>query len=204
MEATTSNMFSYYEKAWQKGSIIAGYKVADMYKNGYYVNKSYEKYKEIIEKLYRKVKNVEQLDAPLPEVFMRLAKIRTEEGNTEEALRLYDYAKDFLAQRIQMHSSSENLNTMKQITNDIYQLREFDEEDIWLYDLYYLPKRPVLISFCFEGSEHEILAIMEDEGIAIRFDEKWFRTVDEFFQHASLDGELLTKLYSELYLFDVR
>jgi hypothetical protein len=94
-------------------------------------------------------------------------------------------------------SSSEDLNTMKQIINDIYQIREFDEEDIWLYDLYYLLKKPALISFCFEGNDHEILAVKEDEGIIIRFDEIWYRTVDDFFLHAALGGELLTTLYTE-------
>ena len=31
------------------GDMVAAYKVADMYKNGYYVEKDYEKYKLIIE-----------------------------------------------------------------------------------------------------------------------------------------------------------
>lgn len=37
----------------------------------------------------------------------------------------------------------------------------------------------------------------------IRFDNEWFRTIDDFFQKAELDGELLTTRYEELYDFEV-
>lgn len=48
-----------YEKAfkcftlgYQSDQIEAGYKLADMYKNGYYVEQNYDKYCEIIKSLY--------------------------------------------------------------------------------------------------------------------------------------------------------
>ena len=59
------------------GDLIAAYKVADMYKNGYYVQQDTEKYKSMIEELYPKVKNARRLNEPLPEVFTRLARIRS-------------------------------------------------------------------------------------------------------------------------------
>jgi len=57
-------------------------KVADMYKNGYYVEKNYKKYKRIIERLYEDVKDMENPFATVPEIFTRLASIRTKEGDT--------------------------------------------------------------------------------------------------------------------------
>ncbi len=190
--------FKYFDRARQMGDIVAAYKVADMYKNGYYVEKDYEKYKAIIKELYPKIKKARRLDEPLPEIFTRLATICSEEGNNEEALQLYDIARDFLAQRIQAHLFFGDLNIMKWMIEDVYRLRPFDKANMDLYDLYYLLKSPAKVSFSFEGTEHEIEAIKEDGEVVIRFDDAWFRTIDDFFQKAELDGELLTARYEEL------
>ncbi len=202
-EKNYEKAFCYFDKARKMGDLIAAYKVADMYKNGYFVEKDYEKYKTIIEGLYPKVNTAQRLDAPLPEVFTRLARIRSEEGKTKDALRLYDSAKVFLAERIQCHPFFGDLNIMKWMIEDIYRLQEFDKENLWLYDLYYLLTSPVKVKFKFEDKLHEVESVEEDGAIVIRFDDKWFRTVDDFFQKAELDGELLTARYEELYDFEV-
>ncbi len=202
-EKNYEKAFYYFDKARQMGDLIAAYKVADMYKNGYYVEKDYEKYKLIIKGLYPKIMDAQRLDEPLPEIFTRLARIRVEEGNAKDALRLYDTAKEFLAERIQCHPFFGDLNIMKWMIEDIYKLREFDKEDMWLYDLYYLLASPVKVNFQFEEDTHEVEAVEEDGAIVIRFDDKWFRTVDDFFQKAELDGELLVMRYEELYDFEV-
>ncbi|MCR5781128.1 MAG: sel1 repeat family protein [Clostridia bacterium] len=203
-EKNYEKAFYYYNKARRMGDVVAAYKVADMYKNGYWVEKDYEKYKSIIEELYPKVKNARRLGEPLPEVFTRLAKIRSEEGNVEEALRLYDHARFFLAQRIRANPFFGNLTIMKWLIRDIYALRPFDPGNIRLYDLYYLLLSPVKVAFRFEEDEHEAEAAEEDGNVVIRFDDHWYRTVDDFFQNAELDGELMTARYEELYDFEVR
>lgn len=195
--------FYYFDKARQMGDIIAAYKVADMYKNGYYVEKDFEKYKSIIEELYPKVKDARMLEDPLPEIFTRLARIRSDEGNVDEALRLYDIARDFLSQRIRVNPFFGNLNIMKWMIEDIYKLREFDPEFMELYDLYYVFRGPAKVMFTFEGKEHEVESTKEGGGIVVRFDDKWFRNVDDFFNKAELDGELITMRYEELSDFEV-
>ncbi len=202
-EKNYEKAFYYFDRARQMGNLIATYKVADMYKNGYYVQQDTEKYKAMIEELYPKVKNARRLNEPLPEVFTRLAKIRSDEGNTKEALRLYDDARDFLSQRIQAHPFFGDLNIMKWMISDIYELRSFDRDSFGLYDLYYLLQSPVKVRFTFEGEMHETEAVQEDGQIAVRFDDQWFRTVDDFFKKAELDGELITSCYEELFDFEV-
>ena len=202
-ERNFEKAFYYYDKARQAGDPVAAYKVADMYRNGYYVDKDLSKYREIIEDLYPKVKDLQMLGDPVPEVFTRLARIRTEEGKTEEALRLYENARNFLEQRIRVNPFFGNLNIMKWMIEDIYKLKAFDEEDMRLYDLYYALRTPVRVSFVFELERHEVEAVEEDGSVVIRFDDRWYRTVDDFFQKAELGGELLTSRYEELYGFEV-
>ncbi len=203
-EKNYEKAFYYFDKARQMGDIVAAYKVADMYKNGYYVERDFSKYKSIIEELYPKVRNARMLEDPLPEIFTRLARIRSDEGNVEEALRLYDIARDFLAQRIRVNPFFGNLNIMKWMIEDIYKLREFDPDFFELYDLYYVLGKPAKVRFSFEDSDHEVESLKEDGALVIRFDGKWFRDIDDFFKKAELGGELLTTRYAELYDFEAK
>ena len=194
--------FGYYSRAMKKGDRVAEYKVADMYRNGYFVEKDPDRYRSMIEALYKKVQKDRRPNGIAPEIFTRLAKIRSGEGKTEEALELYDAARVILSRRIQANPFFGNLNIMKWMIDDIYELREFDEYSFGLYDLYWLLQKPVKVRFLYEDEVHEVEAVQEEE-LVIRFDDKWFRNADEFFKNAELDGEALTALYEELYEFEV-
>ena len=197
-----------HEKAFRyfsllKHNIVAQYKVADMYKNGYYVAKDYEKYKQIIERLYEEVKDMENPFAPVPEIFTRLASIRTKEGKTDEAIRLYCEAKDVLAQRIEDNPFFGNLTIMKYLIKNLYELKKPDLKNIDLFDLYELLTKPVKVSFWYDGEEHLTEAVEEDGEVVINFDGTWYRTTDNFFAKASIDGLRLVVIGWELYDFEV-
>ncbi len=197
-----------YEKAFRyfsslKYNIVARYKVADMYKNGYYVAKDYDKYRQIIEQLYEEVKNMENPFAPVPEIFTRLADIRTKEGKTDEAIRLYCEAKDILAQRIEENPFFGNLTIMKYLIKNLYELKGIDLNHIDLFDFYKLLTKPVKLSFKYDGEEHFAESVEEDGEVVINFDGKWFRNVDDFFAKASIDGLKLVVIGWELYDFGV-
>ena len=119
-----------------KGHLVATYKVADMYKNGYYVEKNYNKYVTMIENLYPLVKECDSVFDPIPEVYTRLARIRTEQGRTDEAIELYLDAKDVLALRIKRNAFFGNLNIMKWLIDDLYELKPFNYDNIDLFDSY--------------------------------------------------------------------
>ena len=193
--------FKYFTAAAERGNLVARYKIADMYKNGYYVDKDYAKYKEIIRELYPEVKDLTHLDDPLPEVFTRLAAIETEEGNPEEAIELYFHAKWFLAQRIKYNPFFGNLNIMKWLIEDLYKLTEPDPDDIDLFDLYYWLTRPCKITFCVDGEEHAVSCVEENGEFVINLEDQWYRNVDDFFKKANIDGELLTDIQRHINYF---
>lgn len=195
--------FKYFSLASDAGEIVASYKIADMYKNGYYVTKDYEKYKSIIEELYPKVKHAKYVGEPLPEIFTRLARIRKEEGKVNEAIDLYSVAKDFLAQRIKFNAFFGDLNIMKWLIDDLYTMKEFRETYMNLYDLYYLLNSPNKVSFRYNKQKYEVRSEEDEEGLAVEFNGKWYRSKDDFFAKASIDGKRLTSIYEELYGFKV-
>ncbi len=195
--------FEYFSKMMNKGNLVATYKVADMYKNGYYVDKNYDTYCKMIEELYPKVSKCKNLFDPVPEVYTRLARIRKEQGKEEEAANLYLFAKDFLAQRIRYNAFFGNLNIMKWLIDDLYEIIEFDEDYFDFYDLYYLLKTPHKITFMFEEQEMVVESVMEGEECTVCFNGKWYRSRDDFFKDAMINGTTATSIYDDLYDFEV-
>ena len=195
--------FNYYKLAKDAGNIVASYKLADMYKNGYYVEKDYDAYCKIIEALYPRIKNSTYLGDPLPEIFTRLAHIRTEQGNKDEAVQLYYSAKDFLAQRISYNAFFGYLNIMMWLEDDLYKLVDFDNDNFDLYDLYYLAKSPIKVRFYFDEEEQAWEVVEEDGELVIRFNDKWYKTREDFFAKACIDDLPLTHIYDALYGFEV-
>ena len=196
--------FGYFSKLMDKGNLVAAYKVADMYKNGYFVEKDRAKYEEIVESLYPKVLKCNNAFDPIPEVFTRLARIRKKQGKELDAIDLYMRAKRVLAVRITCNAFFGNLNIMKWLIEDLYTLIDFDEEDFDLYDLYYLLKENNHeIVFYYEDMEYTVLSELEDGECHVCFDGKWYRSVDDFFSGAMIDDMKLTYLFEELYDYEL-
>ena len=195
--------FEYFSKLMDKGDPVSTYKVADMYRNGYYVEKDQKRYEQIIEELYPKVKDMDNVFDPVPEVFTRLARIRKSQGREEDAVDLYIYAKDFLAQRIRHNAFFGNLNIMKWLIDDLYELIEFDEDFFDFYDLYYLLKSPHKATFMYGDNEQSLESVMEGDECTVCFNGKWYHSRDDFFKDASIDGTKLTAIYDDLYGFEV-
>jgi FOG: TPR repeat, SEL1 subfamily len=196
--------FEYFSKLMDKGDPVSTYKVADMYRNGYYVEKDQKKYEQIIEDLYPKVKDMNNVFDPVPEVFTRLARIRTSQGREEEAVNLYLYAKDFLAQRIRHNAFFGNLNIMKWLIDDLYELIEFDDEYFDFFDLYYLLRTPHKVSFIYEDNEQSLESVMEGNECTVCFNGKWFHSRDDFFKDGRIGNTRLTAIYDKLYGVEVK
>lgn len=195
--------FYYFSKMMDKGNLVATYKVADMYKNGYYVEKNINKYESIIEDLYFKVKKCRNVFDPIPEVYTRMARIFKERGELNESVNLYLYAKRVLSQRNAINPFFGNLSIMKWLIDDLYTSIDFDEEFFDFYDLFYLLKTPHIVSFAFQDTTMVVESVMEGKECTVCFNGKWFHNRDEFFAKASFGDTLLTALYDDLYDFEI-
>ena len=195
--------FHYYSLAKEAGITEAAVKVADMYKNGYYVEQDLEKYKEIIEELYPKVIKARYRNEPVPEVCTRLAMIRKGEGRINEAIRLLLQAKGFQAQRLRNNAFFGDINIMKWLIDDLYEMTSFHEDDFDLFDCMWLLRGPVTIRFRHEGAKLTVKAVEENGILAIHWLDEVYADRDDFYARAMWGDQQLMSIYDELYGFEV-
>ncbi len=186
--------FENFDYARRKGDLVAIYKVADMYKNGYFVEKDEARYIDMIEALYEKVKDSYYLGDPVSDVCTRLARIRMAQNRNEEAIRLFLRAKDFLQRRISQNPFFGELNVMEGLIRDLYTLVEFDESAFDIYDLYYLLQKPMSVSFSYKKRTYIIEAKEEESELVIYFQEKAYKDVSDLLARSRIGKTALTSI----------
>ena len=116
-----------------------------------------------------------------------------------------DHCRDMcFAQRIRHNAFFGNLNIMKWLIDDLYELIEFDEEYFDFFDLYYLLRTPHKVSFIYEDNEQSLESVMEGNECTVCFNGKWFHSRDDFFKDACIGNTKLTAIYDKLYGFEVK
>lgn len=185
------------------------HKLADMYHNGYYVEKDEKRYKEMVESLYEWMRNPGKIHSvyydpanrfPFPDVLYRLAKIRVEEGKEDEAVGLLREARSRLSEDIRNNTTWwGNIEVIDQVVCLEHEIAP-SAGRINIYDLCWIADKVCKIAFLYMGRRF-IICVHEDK--VIEFDGKWFRTPREFLEKAELDGEKIVYLYDALYDMEV-
>ncbi|MCR5375178.1 MAG: hypothetical protein K6E71_00290 [Lachnospiraceae bacterium] len=204
-EKDYAKAFEYYTKGAQpdrfgnKGSLWCKYKLADMYRYGCAVQKDEGRYCAMIEEAYREVQNPKLLNDPYPEICLRLAGIRSEQGEIEEAVFLLLNAKDFMAERLSYEPFWGHIEVMGRIVRFLYKLIPFDEEDTDFYDMFYLTQTPGRYEMTRAGETVTIEVTEENGERAIGYDGKFFRSFEDFCSKAEHNGKRFTAAYDEFY-----
>ncbi len=144
-----------------------------------------------------------ELRLPHCDVYLRLARIRAQDGKTEEALKLLSDAREILSEDIRNNPAWwGNIEVMDEIVSLQYELG-YEADRLDVFDLFGLAKKECVIAFLYEDRRFLIDIVREDDGVSVKFDHKWFRTVREFFEKAEIDGERIVYIYDELYDLEV-
>ena len=187
------------------------YKLADMYHNGYYVEKDEAKYREIIERCYDLIQHPERIRTIIPTEFLpnpsisyRLAGVRADDGRLDEAMELLKEAKIQYAEYLKSNPYWwGNVEEMEMVIMKMHDLLPESSKRIDLYDLFWIAKQECKIVFEYQDRRFVIECIEEDGEIVIKFDYKWYRNPRSFLEKAKIDENHITTLYDELYDFEV-
>ena len=206
-ETDYEKAFNYFSKGAEPdrygnaGDLWCRYKLADMYHFGHFVEKDETKYRELIESAYDDVSKAD-LGEPYPEIALRLAEIRVEQGRKDEAVAMLKDAKRFLAERLSYDAFWGHIEVMGRIIGLLYRLTPFRKTRAGFYDLFYLTQKPGTITMRRGRDTVTIEVVIEDRKPAISYSGKWYRCFEEFCQKATLGGQRFTEIYDEIY--DIR
>ena len=176
------------------------YKLADMYRYGCYVDKDEEMYKKLIRAAYEKIKRPNRLNDPYPEITYRMAGILAEEGKKTAAVMMLKSAKKFMAERLSYDPFWGHIEVMERIIRLMYSLTNVDTTKLDIYDIFGVISPNTGYSFKIGNKKYKIG--VDAEG-AVKFDGIWYRNYKDFIQKATIGNEKITKVYDELYGWEV-
>lgn len=196
--------FEYYSYDYEKECRIeAGLHIAYMYKDGLYVEKKYKKYSDIIKELYPKVTReameyFKYQDAAIPEVYYELALILISEENQNKAVKLLQKAKEYLAKRMTYNLYEPYTKLMHLIVAKLYELSSPNNNDLDVYDLFYILSKPSEADILYNNIAHKVRSTRENEVLTIEFENKFYRSIEDLLSKAGIDGKYLCELYRSL------
>lgn len=181
--------FYYYSIAKKNGDTEAAMKIADMYHNGYGVDKDDAKYKTLLLEIYSKIKDTNQLFEVYPEVAHRLADVYINEGQEDKAINLLLRGKSFIGQRIRYNAFWGNFIVCRRIVTLLYKVIEFDEDSFDFFDLFYLFKEPHVVKLTYHGKQYLIESFFDEGEMRVKCEDKFYKSTEDFLRRAMFDDK---------------
>ena len=187
--------FEYFQHASNIGSTEANYYIGQMYKFGQHVKKDIQKYIELTQSVYEfYVKNdAEYAMECIDYIILELAKIENQKGDFDKSIEYCLMARE-KAMTIAIYGSSIP-DVLIDATKLLYELAEFDESDMDLFDLLFLFEKPCKARISVGDEQIIVQSIDFNGGTMIECQGKYFRNTQEFLNNYKLRGKRLAGLY---------
>ncbi len=196
--------FYYFSRAKENGNMEAAMKIADMYHNGFGVEKDDEKYKAILLEIFNKIKDTNNLGEPYPEVAHRLADIYINEGHGEDAIEMLIKGKSFIEQRIRYNPFWGNFIVCRRLITLLYKVIEFDEDDFNFFDLFYVLAKPHTVKLTYHGKQYLIESFFDEGEMRVKCDGKLYKSIENFLINVLFDNKHTYVIeYEDYYLLDL-
>ena len=196
--------FYYFSLAKANGNLEAAMKIADMYHNGFGVEKDDEKYKEILLEIFDQIKDTTDLGQPYPEVAHRLADIYINEGHEEDAIEMLIKGKSFIEQRIRYNPSWGNFIVCRRLITLFYKVLQFDEDDFNFFDLFYVLAKPHTVKLTYHGKQYLIESFFDEGEMRVKCLDKYYKSIENFLINALFDDKHTYVIeYEEYYLLEL-
>lgn len=172
------------ETSYKNVRFDAKYKLAIMYKNGLYINKSYDKYKELITEIYEQIKEEKWYEQRF-DIKNEMAEILLNEGMEEKGLELLLESRGDLCLFVKNYGFySEDLIKTNEL---IYRKMEFDYTDIRPEDVTYLLNKEGLMRFMYQDKPYRISVEIIDGRTMIRYEDKYYTDPVTFMEKAQVE-----------------
>ena len=159
------------------------------------IEKDMQKYIEFTQSVYDfYVKNeAEYAMECIDYIILELAKIEDQKGDFDKSIEYCLMARE-KAMTVAIYGSSIP-HTLSEATKLLYELVEFDESDMDLFDLLYLFEKPCKARISVGDEQIIAQSIAFNGGTMIECQGKYFRNTQEFLNNYKLRGKRLAGLY---------
>ncbi len=193
--------FKYYKMSSDMGCIESTYKLSDMYKNGYFVKQDHEKEYELLLKAQEMLETNNDLINYGPDILTRRSNHEFRKGNIDKGIELLYKARHILCIRLKYNPTWwGDMTIMTRLVENLYKYDSDMKYDKSIYNLLNLTKNDGRYKFSTRGKIYEITAEKDEEITAILFDGKWYKSIQEFFTGAKIDGYIINQIAEELRL----
>lgn len=191
--------FEYFSHAMTVGSLLAEYYIAKMYKYGLYVKQNYGKYKRMIQSVYKKYQKSIIECCPLC-IALEASKVEQQAGNEKKAIDCCLQA--LKNQRWLMSVGLGNVtNEDAAIVCQLYQLIDFDPDDMDLLDLLYVLREPCQVNILLNGKQITVCSYYNCGRLIVKCGEEYYRDAVDFLRKHKENDELLsTHVYEIAYM----
>ena len=163
-------------------------KLAEMYRNGLYVNKDLEKYGVLVNEVYEEVKDKKWYEERYYGLIAK-GKRELEKGNQAEGLNCLLEARTDLATCFDCAKMADIIESLKEVNDLIYSYIDLDYTELDAVDITELLKNPVKVSFRYNSKKHYLKTYKDKEKIVIEFENQLFTDVVEFIMNAKIGNE---------------
>ena len=190
-ERDFSKAFYYYNKSMGFGNMESAMKIADMYHNGFGVEKNEAKYKEILESIFNRIKDTDRLFDPYPEVAHRLSDIYISERKIDITKPMLTKAKSFITQRIRYSPFWGNFIVCKRVIELYYKVFPFDKDNLFLsfFDFFHLFKSPHKVKCIYNGKEYLIESFFDEGAMRVKCNNVLYKSTEDFLTNAMFENK---------------
>lgn len=178
----------YFSEAADNGDLEAAMKIADMYRDGLGVKADKDEYEKRVRSLYDEAIMDDNVFAPVPELAHRLAAIDIEKGNEEEAKYVLKKGRLYITTRIRYNAFWGNFIVARRIEALMDKLGMIDHRMPNFFDLLQLLKTPSEFVLIYGGEQHHISSFADEGKIRVKFDDKAYSSIEDFFRKAGIKG----------------
>jgi hypothetical protein len=178
-------------------------KLAEMYKNGLYVKKDYDRYKKIVNEVYEEIRELEWYDYRYEELFAK-AKLELEEGNSEEGLEILYLAREELWRLLKYIQERSEYEFLDEMNSCLYRCQEIDYTEIGPEDITELLKKPLTISFLYDDIFYKIRSYKDGEDMVIEFEGDLYRDSIDFIMKARVGDTWFREMLFNSDMWEVR
>ena len=188
--------YEYFIHAKTIGSLLAEYYIAKMYQYGLYVEKDHEEYEKRIRAVFSTYKNNRLICCPR-EILLEMSIIDQLAGDNDMAIKHC-----LTARAVEKESMSvgycDITDTDRKITDRLYQLTEFDPNDMELLDLLYVLKQPCKVLIVTGRKQYTVQAVNKNGQTIVKCGKSYYRNAVEFLKRHKIKDKYLADMVEDI------